>query len=68
MTQILKTNADDELVLTESKPAGPAMPAPGATSGKPVFSISSLKITKPRTAEDIARAIAQGRVAEVKLD
>jgi hypothetical protein len=68
MTQILNTNADEELVRTESTPAVPATPAPVAPSGKPVLSLSSLKITKPRTAKDIARAIAQGRVADLKLD
>lgn len=34
-------------------------------SSKTVFSLSSLKCTKPRTAEDIARAKAEGRVAEM---
>lgn len=34
-------------------------------SGRTAFSLSSLNSTKPRTGEDIARAKAEGRVAEM---
>lgn len=37
-----------------------------ATSARRRFSLSSLKSTGPRTAEDIQKAIAQGRFAELK--
>ena len=68
MKQILQTKSSKGIVSTESTPAVPANPSAPATSGKPVFSISSLKMTKARTTKDIERAIAQGRVAEIKLD
>jgi hypothetical protein len=35
------------------------------TLKKPVFYASSLKVTPPRTAEDIRRAMAEGRFAEM---
>ncbi len=68
MKPVLKTKAGKRVIRTGPAPDAPAGPVEDATSGKPVFSVSSLKITKPRTAKDIERAIAQGRVAEIKLD
>lgn len=68
MKQILQTTSSKGFPNTESTPDVPANSAVPATPGKPVFSISSLKITKARTTKDIERAIAQGRVAEIKLD
>ncbi|NHZ39154.1 hypothetical protein [Massilia aquatica] len=68
MKPILKTKASKRVIRTGAAPDVPAGPAANATFDKPVFSVSSLKITKPRTAKDIERAIAQGRVAEIKLD
>ena len=68
MKRILKNNASKGFVRTGSAADVPAKPAGNTTSDKPVFSISSLKITKARTTKDIERAIAQGRVAEIKLD
>lgn len=34
---------------------------------KPVFSLSQLRITPPQTPEDIRRAMAEGRFAEMTL-
>lgn len=41
---------------------------PLSEKGKKVFSLSQLKETPPRTADDIRRSIAQGRFAEMTLD
>jgi hypothetical protein len=41
---------------------------PDADLHKPVFSASKLRITPPRTAEDIRRDIKDGRVSEMTPD
>lgn len=41
---------------------------PASDAGKPVFSASQLKITPPRTADDIRRSMAEGRFAEMTPD
>lgn len=41
---------------------------PAEWASKPVFSAEQLRITPKRTAEDIRRDIAEGRVAEMTPD
>ena len=41
---------------------------PAEWSNKPIFSAEQLRITPKRTAEDIQRAVAEGRVAEMTPD
>jgi hypothetical protein len=41
---------------------------PASQAAKPVYSASRLKIMPARTAADIRRAIAEGRVAEMTPD
>jgi hypothetical protein len=38
---------------------------PPSEANKPVFSVASLALTPVQTAEDIRKAIAEGRVAEM---
>jgi hypothetical protein len=64
MKRIVKSNGRKGVVRVPLE----VSPTPSANSAKPVFSLSCLKITNPRTATDIQRAIAQGRVAELKAD
>jgi hypothetical protein len=52
MTHRLSSPADKEVV-------------PPSDANKPVFSASQLKISSPRTAEDIRRSISEGRFAEM---
>lgn len=68
MKPILESNESKALEPTGSAPEIAPKVKPRATSAKPVFSLSNLKVTKPRTATDIRRAIDQGRVAELKPD
>jgi hypothetical protein len=41
---------------------------PASEDGKPIFSASELKITPPRTVDDIRRDIREGRFAEMTPD
>jgi hypothetical protein len=41
---------------------------PASEANKPVFSASQLSITPPQTDDDIRRLIAEGRVAEMKVE
>lgn len=41
---------------------------PASEAGKPVFSAAQLKVTPPRTVDDIRRDIREGRFAEMTPD
>ncbi|NHZ79941.1 hypothetical protein F2P44_11730 [Massilia sp. CCM 8695] len=64
----LKSNASKGVAGSGSAPEVSPKSGRAAISAKPVFALSTLKVSKPRTAKDIERAVAQGRVAELKPD
>jgi hypothetical protein len=69
MKRILKINSSKGSVRISTGPAGaPAVPANTPAQPRRKFSLSNLRSTTPRTADDIQRAIAQGRFAELKPD
>ena len=69
MKRILKINSPKGFVRVSNSPTG-TLVVPASTPAQPrrKFSLSNLRSTTPRTADDIQRAIAQGRFAELKPD
>jgi hypothetical protein len=67
MKHILKTNASKSFVRTSAGPKNEQSAPPSNTASvRRKFSLSSLTSTAPRTADDVRRAFAQGRFAELK--
>jgi hypothetical protein len=52
----------------EEKPDFDKEAIPASDGDKPVFSASQLRITPPRTAEDIRHDIREGRVSQMTPD
>lgn len=67
MKRILKINATKGFVRTSTVPKDePSTPPSLTASPRRKFSLSNLTSTAPRTADEVRRAIAQGRFAELK--
>ena len=67
MKHILKIKASKGLVRLSAVPkVEPGAPLSSSASQRRKVSVSSLTSTVPRTAEEIRKAIAQGRFAELK--
>ena len=67
MKRILKINASKGYarISTNKKVETPMPPDPSASQRRKI-SLSSLTSTAPRTTDEVRRAIAQGRFAELK--
>lgn len=67
MKRILKINASKGYVRVSTGPkAEPDTPPSTSASQRRKVSLSSLTSTPPRTVDDVRKAIAQGRFAEMK--
>lgn len=67
MKRILKSDASKGFVRTSTVPRDePGLQPSTAAPSRRKFSLSNLTSTAPRTTDEVRRAIAQGRFAELK--